>query len=82
MAIDVSQVLRTALRDLEAQQARLAARITAIRSALNGATAPPSAAARIRRRGMSAAQRAEVSRRMKAYWAKRRAARGRKKKAA
>jgi Arc/MetJ-type ribon-helix-helix transcriptional regulator len=84
---DVSATLRKALGELEAERARIERQIAALKAALGesggarrGRPAgrrgrPPGAATKQRRRRkFSAAQRKEVSRRMKAYWAKRRAA--------
>ncbi len=79
MPTDINQTLNRALRELEAERHRLERQIGALRTALgatNGAgVARVSVASRARRRRgtMTAAQRAEVGRRMKAYWAKRRA---------
>ena len=74
MAFDVSLTLRRAISDLEAQRDRMDRQIAAVRGALGvgGAGTTRTAGAR-RRKPMSAAARALVSRRMKAYWAKRRA---------
>lgn len=66
MAIDVTAMLRKALADLEAEQQRIAHRIAAVRQALDSTGAPAH-----RRKPMSAAARRALSRRMKAYWAKR-----------
>ena len=71
MPLNVTKTLRDVLDKLEGQRARISSQIAAIRSAIDGA--PASAALHGRgRRSMSPARRAEVSRRMKAYWAKRR----------
>ena len=72
--------LRKALRQLEAEKQRIDREIAAVRAALKalgdtGRGAPASSArASARQRRMSAAARRAVSQRMKAYWAKRRAA--------
>jgi len=73
MANDITATLRKALGKLTADKARLDRQITAIQTAL-GALGGPSApnGARASRR-MSAAARRAVGKRMKAYWAKRRA---------
>lgn len=81
--VDVNRTLRTALINLEREKSRLERQIEAIRAALNTAAPGPARAAgrrRGRRKPMSAAARAAVSRRMKAYWAKRRGSKGRGKK--
>ena len=70
MAIDVTKTLRAALTTLEAEGQRIAKQIAAIRGLVGG----NHGVRRGRRRRMSSASRAAVSRRMKAYWAKRRAA--------
>lgn len=77
MPLDVMATFRTALAQLEAEKRRIESQIAAIRNVMDGAgqgngvrrPAPPR-----RRRKMSAAARRAVSKRMKAYWAKRRAA--------
>ena len=72
--------LRKALRQLEAEKQRIDREITAVRAALEalgdkGRRATASSTRRkARRRRMSAAARRAIGRRMKAYWAKRRAA--------
>jgi histone H1/5 len=78
MPIDIDRTLRQALGELEAERQRLDQRIAAIRSALDGAVPATAPTARSpRRRRMNSAARQEVSRRMKAYWAKRRAEKAR-----
>ena len=79
MATDVAQTLRKALEELQAEKKRIEAQIAAIRGAL--AASGQHAAKNVRpkigekrgRRAMSASQRKAVGRRMKAYWAKRKA---------
>jgi hypothetical protein len=73
MATSVTVTLQRALRELGAERQRIVRQIGAIQLVLNGGRnlAVP---ARRRRSKMSAAARAAVSRRMKAYWAKRRTA--------
>ena len=72
--------LRKALGQLEAEQQRIDREMAAVRAALEALgdrgrrTPAPPTRAKARRRGMSAAARRAVSRRMKAYWAKQRAA--------
>jgi Arc/MetJ-type ribon-helix-helix transcriptional regulator len=80
MPMNVTALLRDALRTLQAERDHLTSRITAVQAALNGepASTSPNGTAPRGRRPMSAAQRAEVGRRMKAYWAARRRQRGRK----
>ncbi len=84
MAIDVRVTLQHALRQLQAERARLDQQIAAVSSAVaalgrgavtRGATSRgPSSRAAQARPAMSEAQKKAVSKRMKAYWAKRRAA--------
>ncbi len=80
MATDVTKTLRKALSDLEKDKERIDRQIVAIRNALaaveprggrrgKGAERRPKPV----RKAMSAAQRKAVGRRMKAYWAKRKA---------
>ena len=77
MPVDVSETLRKALQQLEQEKTKQESRLAAVRAALDGfrrnarAEAPKPGR---RRRRLSAAARRAVSRRMKAYWAKRRAA--------
>ncbi len=81
MPINVMVTLRKALRRLEGQRARIESQIAAIRSVLGAGTdsknrsrgSTPTTSPRRRRRMSSAARRA-LSQRMKAYWAKRKAA--------
>ena len=76
----VTAPLRKALGQLETEKQRIDREIAAVRAALKafgdtGRGAPASTArASARHRRMSAAARRAVSQRMKAYWAKRRAA--------
>ena len=86
MPVDLNGTLRQALGKLEAEKARIERQIAGLRQALNAGagTADGMAARRARatvapRRGMSAAARKATSLRMKAYWAKRRSARGKSK---
>jgi hypothetical protein len=71
-------------RGAEARAAELTAKLNDIYKAFpdlrsGGASASqiPGGARRRKRRGMTAAQKAEVSKRMKRYWAQRRAKKGR-----
>jgi hypothetical protein len=72
--------LRKALGQLETEKQRIDREIAAVRAALEAlgdrgrGTPASSARAKARRRRMSAPARRAVSQRMKAYWAKRRAA--------
>jgi hypothetical protein len=74
MPVNVVPALQQALRQLEAEKARLDQQIAAVRSALDGVGVK--GPRRRRRGGMSPAARRAASRRMKAYWAKRRATSG------
>lgn len=78
-AVDVTTVLRRALSELESQKSRLDRQIAALHAALDGdapATSPTNSTptSSRRRRRMPASARRAVGLRMKAYWAKRRAA--------
>lgn len=67
--------LRETLATLEAERARTDDEIRRVRSALAAmGLQNPHLAARAKRKPMSAAERRDVSKRMKAYWAKRRSA--------
>jgi MetJ family transcriptional regulator, methionine regulon repressor len=75
MPIDIDATLMRVLRQLESQRAAIDRKIEVVRIAVNGASPTSEPAQRpVRRRPMSAGQRREVSRRMKKYWATRRAA--------
>ena len=76
MAIDVSKALQRSLTDLRAERARVDRQIAAIETALGalGGTTARGTGRAGRKRQMSASARRVVSQRMKAYWAKRRAA--------
>jgi hypothetical protein len=81
MPVNVMATLRRALRQLEAQRARIDHQIAGVQGALDGLAGRASrrhsvrSTARVRRRRrMSAAARRAASQRMKAYWAKRKAA--------
>jgi hypothetical protein len=81
MPVDLSQILRGALRDLESEKDRIERQLAAVRQAIAQASgSTPRSATVGRRRRMSAAARRAVSRRMKAYWAKRRAQAARRRK--
>ena len=83
MAVDVSKTLRQALAKLEMERKRIDQQIAALESALTlDGIAPRAVASRKRgRRRMSPAERRAVARRMKAYWAKRKKAGSRPRKA-
>ena len=75
MPVDVQGTVRKAIRQLEAEKRRIDAQITALQAALANANSQGRVRAPgRRRRTMGAAARRAVSQRMKAYWAKRRAA--------
>ena len=78
MAIDVRSSLTKALKALHADRVRIERQIDAVTSAISalGGAAGRVAKAGVRRgrRKMNSAQKKAVSVRMKAYWAKRRAA--------
>lgn len=79
MPVNVTAILRTALRRLETERDRVDRQMGPLRAALDS-NVPPKVSRR--RRPMSVAARRAVSRRMKAYWAKRKAAKRGKSKAA
>jgi hypothetical protein len=81
MPIDISKTLRQALATLESEQDRIERQVSAIRAVLGSADGRGPGRVR-RRRRMSAAARRAVSHRMKAYWAARKARKGKAKKAA
>lgn len=67
-------VLKKTLSQLVAQKSKTEKEIKAVRSALVAiGVSSPHLAARKRRKAMTAVERKSVSKRMKAYWAKRRA---------
>src|ERR671924_458869 len=73
MAVDLDRILQQVLRQLETERRLLDQRIEAVSAVTDGVPRSASPGQRPRRRRMSAAARREVGRRMKAYWAKRRA---------
>jgi hypothetical protein len=75
MANDITAPLRRALGRLTSQRERLDRQISAIETALGalGGRSSQPAGVRRGRRTMSAAARRAIGRRMKAYWAKRKA---------
>lgn len=82
MPTDVTKTLRKALTELRAEKARIEKQIAAIQGvlAVSGRGAGKEASAKpAKKRGrppLSAAQRKAVGKRMKAYWAKRKAEAG------
>jgi hypothetical protein len=67
-------ILQQTLASLEAQKAQTEKKIKAVRTALSAITGPhPNLSGRRKRKPMTASERKSVSKRMKAYWAKRRA---------
>ena len=75
MPVDVQGTVRNAIQQLEAERRRIDAQITALQTALANANSQRRVRAPGRRRKrMGPAARRAVSQRMKAYWAKRRAA--------
>jgi hypothetical protein len=86
MPVDLRGTLRQAIGKLLTEKTRIERQIVGLRQALtamgestDGAQVRRSAASRRASRGMSPAARKAVSARMKAYWAKRKAARGKSK---
>jgi hypothetical protein len=73
MANDITVTLRRALTKLSSQKQRLDRQISAIETALGALGRAPQAAAPRGRRRMSPAARRAIGKRMKAYWAKRKA---------
>ncbi len=74
MANEITATLRKALGRLSSQKERLDRQISAIETALSAlGRSPQAAGARRGGRRISAAARRAIGRRMKAYWAKRRA---------
>ena len=75
MANDITVTLRKALGDLTSQKQRLDRQISAIETALGalGGRSQQADGARGGRRRMSPAARRAIGKRMKAYWAKRKA---------
>jgi hypothetical protein len=66
-------VLQKTLASLEAQKAETEQKIKALRTALSAISGTaPNLAGRRKRKPMTPAEKKSVSRRMKAYWAKRR----------
>ena len=73
MANDITVTLRRALTNLSSQKQRLDRQISAIETALGALGRAPQAGAPRGRRRMSPAARRAIGKRMKAYWAKRKA---------
>ena len=76
MPIDLTDTLQTVLHQLEAAKDRVERQIMSVRDALDGVGERNAARPERGRRRMSASERQAVSRRMKAYWAQRRATAG------
>ena len=84
MRTNTTNILRTALQQLEAERTHLDQQVKAVSAAIEalngdalvGVSDGIHSTGRSGRRTMSTAARRAVSRRMKAYWAKRRAAKG------
>ena len=73
MANDITATLRKALGRLSSQKQRLDQQISAIETALGVLGRSPQGGGARGRRRMSPAARRAIGRRMKAYWAKRKA---------
>ena len=73
MANEITVTLRRALTKLSSQKQRLDGQISAIETALGALGRAPQAGTPRGRRRMSPAARRAIGRRMKAYWAKRKA---------
>jgi hypothetical protein len=81
MPVTVMATLRKAVRELEAEKTLIERHLTAVRGLLGSLGGTKSRAVRVgslgrprRRRRMTGEARGAISRRMKAYWAKRKAA--------
>ena len=76
MANDIQRVIEKALTKLQSEKSRIDRQISALKTALAAVrnTASHNGAAPKSRRKMSAEARKAVAKRMKVYWAKRRAA--------
>jgi hypothetical protein len=81
MPVSVMATLRKAVRELEAEKTLIERHLTAVRGLLGSLGGAKSRAVRVgslgrprRRRRMTGEARGAISRRMKAYWAKRKAA--------
>jgi hypothetical protein len=72
MADEIATTLRKALGKLNSQKAHLDRQISALEAALGVLGRPPHTNGPQARKGMSAAARRAIGKRMKAYWAKRR----------
>ena len=73
MVDNVRSTIRKALTRLNAEKARIDQQIYALKTALSGLGRRPQGTGAWRRRRLSAAARKAIAKRMKAYWAKRRA---------
>lgn len=81
MAMDISKTLRRSLAELRSERTRLDQQISAIETALGalggrGGRGRAASSKPRQRRPMNPAARKALSQRMRAYWAKRRAAKG------
>jgi hypothetical protein len=81
MAMDISKTLRRSLAELRSERTRLDQQISAIETALGalggrGGRRRAASGTPRQRRPMNPAARKALSQRMRAYWAKRRAAKG------
>jgi len=81
MAMDISKTLRRSLAELRSERTRLDQQISAIETALGalggrGGRGRAASGKPRQRRPMNPAARKALSQRMRAYWAKRRAAKG------
>jgi hypothetical protein len=78
MAMDISKTLRRSLTELRSERTRLDQQISAIETALGalGGRGRAASGKPRQRRPMNPAARKALSQRMRAYWAKRRAAKG------
>jgi len=83
MANDIQRVIEKALTKLRSEKSRIDGQISALQTALTAVrnTGSDNAGAPRTRRRMSAEARRALAKRMKAYWAKRRAAKTQGKKA-
>ena len=73
MPVHTEAILKKALIKLHAEKVEIEKEIRSVRAALHALGVPsPDLAGRKRRKPMTAAEKRSVSRRIKAYWAKRR----------
>ncbi len=75
MAVDVNSTLRSALSELQAQRAEIDRQIAGLQAVLGRTSkTTPTGRPRRTRRKLTEAEKKSISRRMKASWAKRKAA--------